>query len=210
VSRLDLDIWGYGAQGKLDIRDEALVESPAIEFMPKADKELLIKLIHEIFDNNELNHYDPLMLDDVTHELVLPVTVPQVDVIHSVELVLPDEDHYVIGKTIHTQLMIKSHQDWAPTALSPDTEFSYDLMETHDTWAISGKRKSLFKLSKQLTTEQPPIEFAMIPLRSGKLPLPRIEIAAVGDRRLTMEVDFRNGSETALVVPEFDRLTVTF
>ena len=146
----------------------------------------------------------------VTRDLVIPVSIPQVHVVHTVEMKMPTEDHFVVGKSILVSVSISSYQDWAPlddSILDCDSQFIYDVAAT-ESWAISGKKKAYFNVSK----DEKLIDLALVPLKTGKLSLPKINIQAHESLHsaVSMEINYRNEYQSALVVPEFDRLTLSF
>ncbi|ANB15955.1 hypothetical protein AWJ20_3604 [Sugiyamaella lignohabitans] len=188
-------------------------ELPSIRWLDVGDQQGLVNLVKEAttsFDPNDLGNISR----DVTFELLLPVSIPEIHVVHEVELLLPANKHFTVGKTITAQLIIKSNRNWEQpnSSMNGELEFSYDIIAPHDKWAISGKRRSFFKLQGEGSkiTCQPIIDCCMIPLLPGKLPLPRIEVSAINVPSLKAEVDLKNGAQTVLVIPELDRASVSF
>lgn len=131
--------------------------------------------------------------------------------VYTVELKLPSEDHFVVGKPIAASITIKGYQDWAPVGdnlITPDTKFIYDIAAS-ESWAVSGKKKAYF----QITGEEENISISLVPLRTGKLGVPKINIQMhepSDTPSIAMEINYRNEYQSALVVPEFDRLTLSF
>lgn len=146
----------------------------------------------------------------VTRELIIPVSVPQVHVVHSIEMKLPSKDHFVVGTSIPVSVFIKSHKDWAPVGdelVTPESRFMYDIIAS-ESWAISGKKKAYFSI----VDDDKPIKLTLVPLKTGKLSLPKIKIQRHESvpASIIMEVDYKNEYQSALVVPELDRLTLSF
>lgn len=116
----------------------------------------------------------------------------------------------MFGKAINAFITIKAYQDWAPvgdTSVKLNTKFIYDVV-TSEAWAISGKKKSYFYINGQ----EENISISLVPLRTGKLGLPKvnIQIQDSENSQIAMEVNYRNQYQSALIVPEFDRLTLSF
>lgn len=138
------------------------------------------------------------------------MSIPQIHIAHTIELLFPLENPFVVGKSIPVSISIKSYQNWAPlndTTITTETKFMYDIV-TSEAWAISGKKKAYFGISE----EGESISLSLVPLKTGKLALPHIDIQVQGANRelITMEVNYRNQYQSALIVPEFDRLTLSF
>lgn len=153
-------------------------------------------------------------LAPITRTLIIPVSIPQVHIVHTVELHLPTEDHFVVGKAISVTVEIRSCDSWAPldTDKSPKT-FLYDIFAPADIWAISGKKRAQFThTSSDGKISTSVFKISLIPLKTGKLYLPKIDIQkhqSVAED-IIIETDYKNLYQSALVVPEFGRLTLSF
>lgn len=105
--------------------------------------------------------------------------------------------------------------------------FQLDFVGPQENWLISGKKKFQFSLNKQgaqggnndgsssssSIVQQPDNELYLVPLKVGRLILPKIEIKSTNNHlndEFTMEVDYKNSSQTVLVVPNLDRVTFAF
>lgn len=122
---------------------------------------------------------------------------------------MPPEDHFVVGKPIPVSMSIKSCQDWAPLddSTMENTRFMFEIA-TSEAWAVSGKKKGFFTPTEQGEK----FKVSLLPLKTGKLPLPvvNIQIQAGEKAPIAVEVNYRNEYQSALIVPEFDRLTLSF
>lgn len=124
---------------------------------------------------------------------------------------VPGEDHFVVGKAIPVSILIKSYTDWAPfgdSTLNSQSRFMYDIL-ANEAWAVSGKKKAYFDLKGK---DGKDLTLTLIPLKTGKLELPKVIIQKHESvpESVAMEINYRNEYQSALIVPEFDRLTLSF
>lgn len=189
-----------------------LKKSDLLKPIPAVDREGMFELLKENMPEDTSSvELTEIELRFFTRELIIPVSIPQVHVVHTVEMKLPQEDHFVVGKSIPISIFIQSYTDWAPMGddtLTLDSRFIYDIA-ANESWAVSGKKKAYFDLREKQNGD---ITLTLIPLRTGKLELPRINIQPHESvpESVTMEINYRNEYQSALVVPEFDRLTLSF
>lgn len=176
------------------------------------------------------------LLAGITRELFINVPIPLVQVVHCVTLDFENKSQYVVGEPIECTANIKSLVNWrgekdvnAPgpkkkkrvlfqEEASGIEHFQIDFVGPQENWLISGKKKFQFSVDKNakdndLVLDQGSIDLYMVPLKIGKLLLPKIEIRPVGGHLgddFSMEVDYKNGSQTVLVVPNLDKVTFAF
>lgn len=221
LKTLPLNLISYLQSGKIIFSKESwykLRTSESLNVLSYLQREELIEHLSShanqyLLDKVAIQEGDEEELfKSITHELVIPVSVPQVHVVHNVELALPGEDHFVVGKSIEATLKVSTVQGWTPageeSVINEATQFVYDLAASEN-WAYSGKRKSFFRVSD---TEQQ-FKVTLVPLRTGKLMFPKIEVQYIGNvqTQFSMETNYRNEYQFAVVVPEFkDKLTLTF
>lgn len=245
LKSIPINLLKYLQTGKVDLSPDAwpaLKLANSLNCLSYQNKEELISYLKDNIDNvlKKQPRFEvednPSIFEDVTRDLLIPVLIPQVHIVHTVELVLPNEDHFVVGKSVEATISISSYQNWVPPQdkgvicdKSNGVKFSYDI-PVSDNWAFSGKKRSFFSLGR-LEGEKQDFKLTLIPLRTGKLLLPRIEVQAQDlppvlknpqaapteetNRALSMpfsmEINYRNDHQYAVVVPEFqDRLTLTF
>lgn len=207
----------------------------------------------------------------VTRSLVIPVEVPSVDVVCTVELKLfPDDDKtgkggwdervLIAGEHIPAELRIRWSREWAahgahyhnpqqpPEQQEQDEmEFSYQLAQPpppppvtpgmalssppvapgSDTWLIAGRRRGAFSIPSSPGTSSDGGELKyrliLIPLRTGAIPLPGVEVKAVPTGRkggedggqfagagagVVVETDYVNGGEVVVVGRDVRSVTV--
>ncbi|ODV98379.1 hypothetical protein PACTADRAFT_185119 [Pachysolen tannophilus NRRL Y-2460] len=119
--------------------------------------------------------------------------------------------------------------------------FEIDL-QISDNWLISGKKKFLYKVTPSAFSSnkhnfelEEPVNLILIPLKIGKIPLPKIDIRLLnededrdedeeaGDKpegeeeiehdlgdEFTMEIDYKNNFETLTIVSELDKINFEF
>ncbi|KAJ5794006.1 hypothetical protein N7457_000605 [Penicillium paradoxum] len=171
--------------------------------------------------------------------IVIPVDVPEIQVVHTAELQLQPKPtsepepptHAAVGQMIVAELCLRHTRRWC----SPSTresanqplECSYEIHASPDMWQIGGRRRGNFLARDGESTR---FTVLLLPQKPGHLLLPGIEIrtflpsapqlptsppadpavsAAPSRRSIPCEVDYRNHSETVLVLPDLRKTTVT-
>lgn len=210
IKWLPIDVKSYALEGVLRVPDEVIhqvEETRYLDYIRPNDRKTIVRILSDCLRKE----YDDDVsdFDSISHELRIPVPIPTVDMVHEVELLFPESDQFVIGRTISVTVKINSTNVWSGIKGAPDdqkTQFMYDIIP-NDSWTLSGKKRGSF----DSTTQAHEFSVSLIPLRTGKLSLPRVEIyVRGGNSNLKMEVDHKNGGETALVIPEYDRISVSF
>ncbi|RCK56407.1 hypothetical protein Cantr_05921 [Candida viswanathii] len=188
-----------------------------------ADQKKLFNLMNDLLVNNKLD-VDAAKLVRTAHYLYISVAVPILKYLQVVEYEY-DRKQYVVGEPINVQLKVKTITKWSdddedsiPLAASSPTrngsastqphEEKFQLTIQHDdNWLMSGLKKFTFDM------HQPEIsstDLILIPLNVGKIPLPRILIKSTTKDNDDLDIDFINGSETILVIPEVHSITFAF
>lgn len=215
---LPINLVSYLQTGKVLLSKESwykLRTAESLGLLNHLQREELIEYL-----SSNVNHYlqedslgeDDELFKEITHQLVIPVSVPQVHVVHNIELTLPPKDHFVVGKSIEAILRVSTVQNWTPAGqenvINETSRFVYSLAASEN-WAYSGKKKSFFRVSK----DEQQFKVTMVPLRTGKLMFPKVEVQFLENvqSQISMETNYRNEYQFAVVVPEFkDKLTLTF
>lgn len=222
LENLPLDLISYLQSNRILLSKESwytLRTAKAFSILGHLQREELIEHLGEHVSqylvNNSISEEETDLANifkPITHELVIPVFVPQVHIVHNLELVLPDKGYFSVGKSIEAILRISTVQGWAPAGeediINNTTRFVYDL-QAGENWAYSGKKRSFFQVSDEMQQ----FKVTLIPLRAGKLVFPQVEIQFLGDlqTQFSMETNYRNEHQFTVVVPELsDKLTLTF
>lgn len=96
------------------------------------------------------------------------------------------------------------------TTGNQDQLFQFNLINDEN-WSVSGFKKKilLVNLAEPVTVNR--FLLLLIPLTIGKLSLPKFYLKLVDQSvDLTIDISFKNGNETLLVVPELDKITFSF
>ncbi|KAK9457986.1 trafficking protein particle complex subunit 10 [Dipodascopsis uninucleata] len=162
-------------------------------------------------------------LEHQTREVIIPVVVPRVQILFTVQLSTNStlqssvggshkmhdivDNVFYIGDSIPVNLEIEYSTLWAPRQsisddelLSGNIEFSYEAISIPDTWVISGRRRGHFKVSREKLS----VPLILLPLRHGNLLLPTIEVRP-GHKdfdHFSAEIDYKNNAQSLLVLPE--------
>jgi hypothetical protein len=166
-----------------------------------------------------------------SRRIVIPVDVPEIQVVHTAELQLQPSPtastHAAVGQMITAELCLHHTRRWcSPTTrenADQPLECSYEIHANPDLWQIGGRRRGNFLARDGETTR---FTVLLLPQKPGHLLLPSLEIrtffpsgpqlpstdpgTTVPPRRsIPCEVDYRNHSETVLVLPDLRKTTVT-
>ncbi|CAG7916506.1 unnamed protein product [Penicillium olsonii] len=163
-----------------------------------------------------------------SRRIIIPVDVPEIQVVHTAELQLQpntESTHAAVGQIITAELCLRHTRRWC----SPETrengdqplECLYEIHANPDLWQIGGRRRGNFLARDGEVTR---FTVLLLPQKPGHLLLPGLEIrtffpspsqlpadptAAPPRRSIPCEVDYRNHSETVLVLPDLRKTTVT-
>lgn len=167
-------------------------------------------------------------------QIVIPVDIPTMPVVHTAELrLLSSEDKSVpvaVGQMMGAELILSHTRAWdKPEAGSqkrpkppqgsdakPCLEFSYELHANPEVWLIGGRRRGNFQGSLDKVETFPVM---LLPQRPGHLLLPSLEIKTYvvessGNKRtsrsaVTSELDYRSHAHSVLVLPDLRSTTVS-
>ncbi|GAD95031.1 hypothetical protein NFIA_013010 [Paecilomyces variotii No. 5] len=178
---------------------------------------------------------DPSLL---SKQIVIPVDVPEVPIVHTAELRLTNlgheqPAHAAVGQTIAAELVLHHTRRWASSSSSTSEtssdaaetanqplEFSYEVLANPEIWLLGGRRRGNFTASEGETRSFP---ILLLPQRPGHVLLPGLDIktfsavapasgvpSATTQRKLVpCEVDYRNLGDTLLVLPDLKKTTVS-
>ncbi|KAJ9196715.1 hypothetical protein DTO021D3_5185 [Paecilomyces variotii] len=132
---------------------------------------------------------DPSLL---SKQIVIPVDVPEVPIVHTAELRLTNigheqPAHAAVGQTIAAELVLRHTRRWASSSSSrsPETssdaaetatqpvEFSYEVLANPEIWLLGGRRRGNFTAPEGETRSFP---ILLLPQRPGHLLLPGLDI----------------------------------
>jgi len=216
---LKYDYTHYVTSKEIKITEPIKFDKLIIDSMSSEDiKVRTINVFEQII--NSLQVPDVTQYDLRDRHLYIDVQIPSVQVVHTVEFKIDQETHYVVGTAIPATLEISSFMNGTETSNTSkkkvqfqsevDTKnyYSLELLTNQDSWLINGKTKFKFEVDKSQTNKLiklPDIEISLIPIKIGKIALPKIKIINEGieskDEYL-MEVDYKNENETLYIVSE--------
>ena len=93
------------------------------------------------------------MEDFCTRQLLIPVDVPEVSVLHTVQMRIPKFDHdgqrpyhVILGEAVFAELTIEHTRRWSHTPIgSMAGTYRYELRANSEQWVIGGQRSSIFE-----------------------------------------------------------------
>lgn len=123
---------------------------------------------------------------DLARHIVIPVEVPEIQVVHTAELRLSTTDsnmstHAAVGHMIPAELILHHTRRWCSHQTETQDssggggqlEFAYELHVNQDQWLIGGRRRGHFTAAEGETKK---FAIMLLPQKAGHLLLPSIEI----------------------------------
>ncbi|KAH8149309.1 uncharacterized protein LAJ45_06849 [Morchella importuna] len=171
--------------------------------------------------------------EPITRLVVIPVEVPQLQVIHTVEInILSDANSkslstpytpqmVAVGQAIPAELVIRHSRAWNAVYAKDEEidvgdeelEFFYEVQNNLEVWLVSGRKRSHFT-AKEGQIHRFPI--LLVPLKAGNLLLPNVEVKQYIPVQqqsettgiISSETDYRSNGECVLVLPDVRSTTV--
>lgn len=191
-----------------------------------SDQKKLFNLMNQLLVDNKID-VDTKRLVRNSHFLYISVAMPILKYLQVVEYEY-ERKQYVVGEPIKVQLKVKTITKWSddtksneeslPLAASSPTRNGSNLDENQegkfqlniqqdDNWLMSGLRKFNFDMNSKDNVNA---ELMLIPLNVGKIPLPKVSIKSLNKDDDDLDIEFINGLETILVIPEVHSITFAF
>ncbi|KAI5777162.1 hypothetical protein EDC01DRAFT_636092 [Geopyxis carbonaria] len=166
---------------------------------------------------------DASVLAAIVRAILIPVSVPHLQVIHTISLKLNPpsltrsvsgpEPLYIppmvtIGQPIPCTLTISHSRSWDPSPSTVPLEFYYEIQNNPESWLVSGRKRAHFTGLAEGNTQTWPL--VLVPTKSGNLVVPNVEIRTVNggvnggddDGELAMETEYKANAQSVLVLPD--------
>ncbi|KAI9729237.1 MAG: hypothetical protein M1834_007029 [Cirrosporium novae-zelandiae] len=140
---------------------------------------------HKTNQSMTLLDSDPKDARSTRREVIIPVDIPEVEFVQTVEMCIHSKDKISpasVGCTITADLKIRCQRKWHPSSQTNTQEswrFIYELQNNPDTWLVGGRRRASFVIREHETHTIPVV---LIPQRPGYLLLPGVDIQATIER----------------------------
>lgn len=212
---------------------ELLIERMLLKHIQeKEDKKKLIGLFKNVLLENELKYEATPNFEN--RQLSISVPIPVLNILQIIEFDFERKTQYLVGEPIIMNLNIESITKWSnnkikagyedeieilaesspskPESLSSQKENFQLTIQTDDNWLISGFRKESFEIDYDSNENKNSFEVVLIPLTVGRLLLPKINVRTLDnlENDFSMDINFKNGLETLLVVPDVNSITFSF
>ncbi|KAG7661700.1 TRS130 [[Candida] subhashii] len=176
-----------------------------------ADKKILVKLLHDVLFEQEV---PVIKKEGNILSLHISVPVPVIKYLQIVEYDFERNDKYVVGEPINVSLRVKTVNRWSSdedSEKSQADEFQL-MLQNDDNWSISGFKRKIFRheAENEYSLET---QLTLIPLSIGKILLPRVSVKSsekTESDEISMDVVFKNGLESLLIVPDVKSITFAF
>lgn len=163
----------------------------------------------------------PAILERIIRTITIPVEVPPLQVLHTVELNLACDSTarelgapysppmVTVGTPLVAELVIRHSRTWdphPPARDAPVLSFFYEVQNNPDTWLVSGRKRAHFVGEHGAVGRFPLI---LVPAKAGYLQLPNIEVKCVdGGDEVGCETEYKAGAGVVLVLPDVRSTTV--
>ncbi|CAO3675315.1 unnamed protein product [Umbelopsis vinacea] len=201
-SSIDYNDYGLTETVRLKYFDAEVCESFLLHRDLKTKVELL-DLIEDFFESNSV-----ISQADIRNELCVvpertlsfPLDVPRSRVLHTVELIVPNDTFMHINEPCECTLRIKQSPYWASEETTEDSTsfFVYEVEADYENWLLSGKRKLKFSSKVGKVYEFP---ITLIALKTGQIPLPPVKVLSVSSSIFASTL-YTNSAQQILVRPK--------
>lgn len=142
--------------------------------------------------------------DDVRDQFVeIPVEIPAQVVVHQAAIQI-GSNVLRLGSPVDASLEINSSLSWFREVIPPGLQFTYDIEVDDHCWIMVGKRHGTFSAEDVVE-----IKIKLIPLRTGLLLYPSIDIKSFDDAILS-ETHLVSNNMEALVIGKDSECAVQF
>ncbi|OLL22194.1 Trafficking protein particle complex II-specific subunit 130 [Neolecta irregularis DAH-3] len=166
-----------------------------------ADRDLVIQCLKETLQNDVV--IENLVSED--RVIMIPVDVPQIQVVHTVHLGTHETQVSRTGEPISATLYLSTSTVWAgsPNHDVSSAAFIYNVIADTSRWLISGKIRGQFTVSEGRVQ----VELTLIPLKAGWTMLPSIEIDSCRTD-ISCELDYLDSARQIFVLEKEREVSV--
>jgi hypothetical protein len=226
VGHVKFDLNNYAINNRIQITNYSelslLVDKVVTQYVEHThDRLSIIETLKTLLGDNKITINDNVDLEK--HQIYISVPMPLLKSLQIVEFRYEKHSRFLVGEPIQVQLLVKTITRWcgndneaqflaqsSPDKLSNGTSKqleSFQLtIQNDDNWLISGFKKHAFDASETS------LDLVLIPLNVGKVLLPKVSIKSMVEAESdpSMDIEFKNGLETLLVVPDLNSITFSF
>ncbi|ODV84976.1 hypothetical protein CANARDRAFT_28708 [[Candida] arabinofermentans NRRL YB-2248] len=166
-------------------------------------------------------------LRSIKKQLSINVSLPVINTINIVEFDFSKKLQYLVCEPLSTKLKLNvrifqmEKKEAKKVRFSNEPEIPkiitlrLDLVDIENNWLISGLKNFHMELNLEeanMAKDGKTFEFdlVLIPLKVGKLELPGIDVKNMSKFKIQMELDYKNSSESLLIVSELNKITYSF
>ncbi|CCE79995.1 Piso0_003089 [Millerozyma farinosa CBS 7064] len=240
LKELEYDLNYYSVSGIIRIINSDAVNEKlknVLDICPNVTEAEKIKNMIQQLISRDVTATDSLPVKERT--LYISVPVPTLSILQVIEFQYEKRSQFLVGEPIEMTLKVDSITKWAGK-VPEDTEHENNLsvlaesspspkkpvkreigcngnlfqlvIQNEESWLISGFKKLTFNVDRDSDENVHVFKTQLIPLNVGRLVLPKVFVKTLDqiDKNFSMDVNFKNGSETILVVPELESITFSF
>lgn len=193
----------------------------------KAEKQNMVLIVENVVKANNKVSSNNLFED---RHLQIAVPLPTLNVMQIVDIGFERRPLYKVGEPIHLTINVESIKKWSlqysneknkvflaesspgSEVATPDTDTFQLSVLNDDNWLVSGYRRQKFTVNYSTNENKNSFSFTFIPLTVGKVLFPKLNVRPLDSHNsdFTMDIDFKNGLESLLIVPDLNSITFSF
>ncbi|VEU24153.1 DEKNAAC105324 [Brettanomyces naardenensis] len=219
----------YGLTGKVELLDyDISTFTESLKLVDLKDLPRLTKSIDESVKKlgNTAWDIDEKILEKTRKRLVISVSLPVVNIVDIVEFKFEKRLQYLVCEPIKMRLSFDIFVLQLQAGEEKKVRFEADpsrpkqitlrlgFSDYEQNWLIGGLKDFTvqLRLDEKANTAKKILdcELTLIPLRVGKLELPKVEIRNLTEYKVEMEMDYKNSCECLLVVSELNKVVHSF
>ncbi|GME79911.1 unnamed protein product [Ambrosiozyma monospora] len=162
-------------------------------------------------------------LKETRQTLVINVSLPVINTINTIEFKFNKKLQYLVCDPIKVRMNLsvlvfkmpanegKKVRFMNDPEMPTKVDIKIEFMENEPNWLIAGLKEFVVPLNLGQNNSSFDFDLIMIPLKAGKLELPKVSVRNLtGGFKLQMELDYKNSSESLLVVSELNKVMYSF
>ncbi|ORX84265.1 hypothetical protein K493DRAFT_341931 [Basidiobolus meristosporus CBS 931.73] len=204
--RQKVDLFSYGMTNTVTLGE---FDSTSLEKLLMHDEESTAKTLletmgqfFEMYQTIDMEEIEP-DLGPYQQTLNIPMSAPVYELLCQVQLHHLEEGVVNIGSACPFKMVLKLADYWKPRQDRLPVELQYDIGIDGEQWLLSGRKRAHFTLDMDSTME---IHFMLVPLKTGFLPYPSVEITS--DSLEQVGMCYVNGGKQLFVVPKENTTTI--
>lgn len=220
----------YALSGRIRLVNYSISDfTTSLREIDPVDLAPLVRSLDKVLSNcdNQVCKASDTVLKRIKQQLLIHVPLPVVNLVHIIEMNFEKRLQYLVCEPIQVVLTLDTFILQHPASTGnkkvrftkepPELlsiKIRLSLSEYEHSWLIAGTKSFTREINlngeQNSTKKVLKMKLSLIPLRVGRLELPKIEVQSLSNSNIAMEVNYKNSSETVFVVSELNKMVHTF